>query len=57
MYIPLTRETIITSYYVKIAAAQSIMFKTTSDGEGVEGIPVPESVRETGIIPEGYSVG
>jgi len=54
---PLTRETFISSNYVKIAAGQSTMFKTTSDGEGVEEVPVPESVRETGIIPEGYSVG
>jgi hypothetical protein len=33
------------------------MFRTKEDGEGVEEVPVPASVRETGIIPDGYSVG
>lgn len=54
---PLTRETFISSDYLKIAATQATMFKATPDGEGVEEVPVPASVRETGIIPEGYSVG
>ena len=33
------------------------MFKTTADGEVVEEVPVPARVRETGTIPDGYSVG
>jgi hypothetical protein len=53
----LTRETFISSDYVKIAATQSTMFKATADGEGVEEVPIPASVRETGAIPDGYSVG
>ena len=53
---PLTRETFISSDYIKIAATQAAMFKAT-DGEGVEEVPVPSSVRETGTIPDGYSVG
>jgi len=57
MSTPLTRETFISSDYVQVAAAQSTMFKATANGEGVEEVSVPASVRETGIIPEGYSVG
>jgi hypothetical protein len=42
------------SDYLKIAATQATMYKTTADGEGVEEVPVPASVRETGTIPDGY---
>lgn len=45
------------SDYLRIAATQAAMFKATEDGEGVEEVPVPASVRETGTIPDGYSVG
>jgi len=57
MSTPLTREVFISSDYVKIAAAHSGMLKTTGEDEYVEVIPVPASVRETGVIPDGYSVG
>ena len=53
---PLTREVFISDDYVKVAVAQSTMFKATADG-GVEEVPIPASLRETGIIPDGYSVG
>lgn len=53
----LTRETFTSSDYLKIAATQATMFKTTADGEVVEEVPVPARVRETGTIPDGYSVG
>ena len=53
---PLTREVFISDDYVKVAVAQSTMFKATADG-GVEEVPIPASIRETGIIPDGYSVG
>ena len=42
--------------YVKVAITQSTMFKITADDDIKEG-PVPASVREAGIIPDGYSVG
>ncbi|EDR06543.1 uncharacterized protein LACBIDRAFT_328778 [Laccaria bicolor S238N-H82] len=32
------------------------MYKITPDGEGVEEVPVPASVRATGTIPDGYTV-
>lgn len=53
----LTPETFISSDYVKIATTQSAMLMTTEDSEGVEEVPVPATVRETGVIPDGYSVG
>ena len=52
----LTWEVFISDDYVKIAVAQSTMFKTTADG-GIKEVPIPASVRETGNIPDGYSVG
>jgi len=54
---PLTRETFMSSDYLRIAATQAAMFKATTDGEGIEEVSVPASVRETGTIPDGYSVG
>ena len=58
---PLTREMFISSDHVKIAAARPTMFKVSEDGTGITQVPVPESVRETvketGILPDGYSVG
>ncbi|KIM35506.1 hypothetical protein M413DRAFT_32450 [Hebeloma cylindrosporum] len=53
---PLTRETFISADYIKIAATQSTMFNATENGEGVEEVPAPASVRETGTIPDGFSV-
>jgi hypothetical protein len=47
----------ISSDHAKIAAARPTMFKASADGEDITEVPVPASVRETGIIPDGYSVG
>jgi hypothetical protein len=44
------------SDYAKVAAARSTMVQIGEDGKITE-VPVPENVRETSIIPEGYSVG
>lgn len=54
---PLTREMLISSDYGRIAAARPTMFELSTDSEGITEVPVPASVRETGIIPDGYSVG
>lgn len=43
--------------YVEIAAALPSMFKATANGKGVSEVPIPANVRETGTIPDGYSVG
>ena len=53
----LTRELFISPDHVKIAATQSVMYKITADGEDVQEAPVPASVRATGILPDGYTVG
>ena len=58
---PLAREIFISSDHVKPAAARPTMSKVSEDGTGIIQVPVPEnmreSVRETGIFPDGYSVG
>jgi len=53
----ITRETFISSDYLKIAVTQGTMFKVTPDDKDVEEMPIPASVRESGTIPDGYSVG
>ena len=54
---PLTRGLFISPDHVKIAATHSVMYKITADGEDVEEAPVPPSVRATGVLPDGYTVG
>jgi len=53
----LTREMFISPNYVKIAASRPTIYKATADGKGVTEVPIPANVRETGTIPDGYSVG
>lgn len=53
----ITRETFISSDHVKVAVANPTMIKLSADGEGIEEVPVPASIRETGTLPDGYSVG
>jgi hypothetical protein len=43
--------------YVKIAASRPTMYIARADGKGVTEVPIPANVRETGTIPDGYSVG
>ena len=54
---PLTRGLFILPDHAKIAATHSVMYKITADGEDVQEVPVPASVRATGILPNGYTVG
>ena len=54
---PLTREMFISPNNVKVATSRPTMFDFTEDGECISQVPVPASVRESGIIPDGYSVG
>ena len=53
----LTRELFISPDHARIAATHSVMYKITADGEDVQEVPVPASVRATGIIPDGFTVG
>jgi hypothetical protein len=54
---PLTRSLFVSPDYEKIAISKSTMFVLTKDGQGVEEVPMLASVRETGIVPEGFCVG
>ena len=54
---PLTWEMFISPNHVKVAVARPTMFKATANGKGFIEVPIPASVRETGIIPDGHSVG
>ena len=40
----------------KVAISKETMYDIGKDGEVVE-VPIPESIKATGIIPEGYSIG
>ncbi|PPR06392.1 hypothetical protein CVT26_004653 [Gymnopilus dilepis] len=53
-FTPLTRETFISPDYVKIATTKSTMFTTSP--EGVVEVPLLDSIKETGNIPQGYSI-
>ena len=53
---PLTREMFMSSDYAKVTAARPTMFQLGED-DNITEVPVPEHVKETGIIPEGHSVG
>ena len=44
------------SDYAKVATARPTMVQIGED-DNITEVPIPENVRETGIIPEGYSVG
>ena len=52
----ITRECFISPDIVKVAISKETMFDIGEDGEVVE-VPMPESIKATGIIPEGYSIG
>ena len=54
---PLTREMFISPNYVKVATSRPTMFKVTAEGTSISQFPIPASVRESSIIPDGYSVG
>ena len=41
----------------KAAFSKGTWFVMTEDGEGVVEEPIPESIRATGKIPEGYALG
>ena len=54
---PLDRHTL--EKAIKAAFSRGTWFVITKDGEarGVVEEPVPESIRATGKIPEGYALG
>ena len=53
----ITRESLISPDIVKVAISKETMFDISEDGESVVEVPIPESIKATGIIPNGYTVG
>ncbi|KAF8959859.1 hypothetical protein BDZ97DRAFT_1374035 [Flammula alnicola] len=51
----ITRSLLIDDDHVKIATTLPTMF-ILSESEGVEEVPMPEYIKETGVLPDGYSV-
>ena len=55
--VPITRETFIDEDIDYIAATQAPKMVTMKEDGGIQHIDVPEIIRKTGIIPDGFSVG
>ena len=53
----ITRESLISPDIEKVAISKKTMFVLSEDEESVLEVPIPESIKESGIIPEGYTVG
>ena len=53
----ITRESFISPDIDKVAISKETMFAVGEDGESIVEVPIPESIKTSGIIPEGYTVG
>ena len=53
----ITRECLISPDVVKVAISNNTMFDVGEDGKSIAEVPIPESIKASGIIPEGYAVG
>lgn len=42
---------------IKVAISNKTMFDLGEDGKSIVEVPIPESIKESGILPEGYAVG
>lgn len=54
--IPITRDLLISPEIDKVAISKGTMFVEGEDGE-IDEVPIPESIKKAGEIPEGYAVG
>lgn len=54
---PMHRSDLISPDHVRIALAQPTMTVYTEDGQDIMEIPIPEEVRRSGRIPEGFEIG
>jgi hypothetical protein len=55
---PITRESFIDEDYERIAATQTeTMVREISESGEMVTVKVPRSIKQSGKIPEGYSVG
>jgi len=53
----ITRETFIADNLTKIVVELPTMFVFGDDGETVKEVPVPASIKATGTLPEGFTIG
>ena len=54
---PITRESFISPDIDKVAISKETMFVVSENGENVVEVPMLESIKSSGIIPEEYAVG
>ncbi|KDR76492.1 hypothetical protein GALMADRAFT_225549 [Galerina marginata CBS 339.88] len=52
----LTRACLVSADVDKVAISKETMYTVGEDGETIIEVPMPESIKETGTIPEGYAV-
>ena len=53
----ITPENLISSDIVKVALTKKTMVDVGKDGKSLVKVPIPESAKATGILPEGFSIG
>ena len=53
----ITRESLISPDIDKVAISKKTMFVLDEDEDTISEVPIPESIKASGIIPEGYTVG
>ncbi|THU79256.1 hypothetical protein K435DRAFT_30235 [Dendrothele bispora CBS 962.96] len=53
---PLTREDFISTMTTELATNLPVMFVLSDGPEGMSRVPTPSSVRDSGKIPEGYTI-
>ena len=56
---PITREHLTLPYSVisQVAISKKTMYDVGENGEGIVKVCIPESIKATGKVPEGYAVG
>ena len=55
--VPFTRATFIADDHVQIAIAGSETIWSQEEGGPLKKVPMPPSIKETGVLPEGYGIG
>lgn len=56
--VPFTRASFVADDHVQIAiAGLETIWSQDEEGGPLKEIPMPPSIKETGLLPEGYGVG
>jgi hypothetical protein len=53
----ITRERLISPDIAKVAISKETMLDFSEDGKSVVEVPIHETIKATGMIPEGYAIG